>query len=74
MGRGGRVLVLVVGGEINDHGVRRQKCQTVFTEAHYFETHKDTNHSGRQPTSSHSCTVAFFSFCLGDLVLMNLIY
>lgn len=30
--------------EINDHGgrVRRQKCQSVFTEAHYscFETHK----------------------------------
>lgn len=69
--------------EINDHGVRvrRQKCQSVFTEAHYscFETHKPslgeqiTGATQQQPTSSQSCTVAFFFFFLfsQDLALIH---
>ncbi len=67
-------------GEINDHGVRvgRQKCQSVFTEAHYscFQTHKlspgeqITGATQQQPTCSHSCMVAFF-FPLRDLALIH---
>lgn len=68
-------------GEINDHGVRvrRQKCQSVFTEAHYscFETHKlspgeqITGATQQQPTSSQSCMVAFILFLVRDLALIH---